>query len=86
MKDPTLQEMREFLAKEWGWAGIDELKDSSEVAIYFFSVNYHGGQRSNLYHAATWSNYQPGRLTGSMPDPDSNEMMLYDSLVAEFTN
>ena len=84
MKDPKLQEMREFLAKEWGWAG-DELKDSFETAIYLFSRKYHTGRKSNLYYAATWANYRPGRL-GSTPDPSSDEMMLYDSLVAEFTN
>lgn len=81
MRDPTRDEMLEFLA-----AGpfADEADDfDREEAIYWFANDYHGGQWSNLYAALCGSPYSPGPIANGC-EPDGMSAILYEELDAEF--
>jgi hypothetical protein len=73
MKDPTYDEMREFL-KMSGGEGFE-----IEEAIYWFANDWHGGQSTNLYRALCASEYRP--LPGRN-GPEDRE--VYDELVSMF--
>lgn len=77
-KDPTAEEMREYLQDIYG----DELCDfDMEGAIYWFAYSWHGGQNSNLYSALSTSEFHPGPCCKG-PEKDSMEEMAYKDLVA----
>lgn len=60
IKDPTIEEMREYLVSIYG--DYKENEFDIEAAIYWFSSLYHSGQWSNLYRALSTSEYRPGSL------------------------
>lgn len=77
MKDPTHQEMFDYLARQC--AGSEDIRFDIEEAIYWFAYSYHGGQWSNLYEALCQSEFHPSPLANA---PDDS--MLLDMLVEEF--
>jgi hypothetical protein len=83
MKDPTLEEMREYLGASPYASEMDEF--DREEAIYWFANDWHGGQWSNLYSALSQSQYHPGPLTNG-PEPGSMSSYLYGDLEHEFTD
>ena len=72
IKDPAYVEMKELLAEAFpvSMLGPVEFLWASEVAIYWFSSDYHGGQSSNLYKALCQSRYRPSCLCGGIEDED----------------
>jgi hypothetical protein len=68
MYDPTLDEMREYLAGAGFYESAvngalpagSELDPDAEAALYWFAADYHGGQDSNLYAALCASPFKPG--------------------------
>lgn len=84
-KDPTKEEMVQFLRKEFGGMGVDEqsFEFDMEGAIYWFASHYHGGQWSNLYSALSTSQFSPGPSARG-PERDSMEEDMYRALEAEF--
>lgn len=54
--DPTREEMLRFLLGIYGPEG----KEEAETAIYYFAMDNHTGQSSNLYSALSTSPYTPG--------------------------
>ena len=81
MRDPTLEEMREFLAP---LAQQLEANDFDiEGAIYWFAYDHHGGQGTNLYSALSQSQFHPG-VNCNGPETDSIESYLLGELVAEY--
>lgn len=82
MKDPTKEEMIEFLKSEWEWAGIEDLSSEIEIAIYQFATSYHSGQWSNLYSALSTSDFNPGPMWKF--DNEDIAKDLYDSLISEY--
>lgn len=79
MKDPTHQEMYDFLAQACG--GEEDIRFDIEEAIYWFANNYHSGQWSNLYAALCQSDYSPGPITNAPTDP-----FMYNMLVDEYAD
>lgn len=86
VKDPSREEMLEFIKSVLGGSIGDEFKDTVELAIYWFAHDYHGGQSTNLYSAASTSPYRPGLLKRSVEDEeDGMAVHLYKALENEFT-
>jgi hypothetical protein len=79
--DPTLDEMRAFLAEQYG-PELDEF--DREEAIYWFATDWHGGQWSNLYAALCASQYKPGPMCNG-PDNDTLASEAFEQLEIEFT-
>jgi hypothetical protein len=77
MRDPTHQEMFDFLAKTC--AGSEDIRFDIEEAIYWFACHYHSGQWSNLYAALCQSEFKPGMNTNG-----PYETFCYDCLVDEY--
>jgi len=77
MRDPTLDEMWEFLTLD---GNSDEFE--TEAAIYWFAADNHGGQGSNLYSALSLSRYSPG-MTERRPRGEAR--IMYDALTEEFS-
>jgi hypothetical protein len=92
MEDPTLDEMREYLAGAGFYESAEngclpagfELDGDAEAAIYWFAVDYHGGQWSNLYAAQCASPYRPGPVTTLESEGDAAGL-CYAALEARFT-
>ena len=78
-KDPSKEEMMEFLRQQFG----NEDPDSMEVAIYWFANEYHGGQWSNLYSVLSTSHFRPGPISRG-PEPGSAEADMFHALEAEY--
>ena len=79
MKDPTAQEMRDFLKACQTYGDTEDMSFEVEEAIYWFAYAWHGGQWTNLYSALSTSPYSPGpKSTG----PEDN--YLLDCLVEEY--
>ena len=55
--DPTRQEMLAYLAEQFG-KDVEEI--DTEAAIFWFAVNWHSGQWSDLYASTCASPYRPG--------------------------
>ncbi len=82
-KDPTREEMMQFLQQAFGGYGEEGFQDSAEVAMYWFANHYHGGQWSNLYSVLSTSPFSPGPISRG-PEPNSLEEDMYKALEAEF--
>lgn len=80
--DPTHHEMSEHLLETFG-REIDTF--DVETAIYWFAVDYHGGQWTNLYEANCLTGYRPGRMVNSIEDESEISLDLYNELVAVFS-
>ncbi len=79
MKDPTLQEMRDYLATV-----LHQGEDFDvEEAIYWYAAYYHSGQTSNLYSALSMSQFIPSPIS-SGPEEGSMADWLYEDLEHEF--
>lgn len=83
MKDPTREEMLEFLAPLASQIGADNF--DIEAAIWWFACDNHGGQWSNLYSALSTSPFSPSPLHYSVDQEGEVALLLYLSLVEEFT-
>jgi len=81
IQDPTKEEMMLYIKQQYG--GESGWEDDAEVAIYWFSNFYHGGQWSNLYSALSTSPFNPGPIARG-PQKDSMEEMMYRDLVSQF--
>ena len=82
--DPSADEMRKFLKKEFSQQ-LDETDDIDvESAIYWFANDYHGGQSSDLYSALSTSKFKPGPTHRSVKDEGEVASMMYDSLKREY--
>ncbi len=81
MKDPTANEMRDFLGGQFASDVMDEF--DVESAVYWFANNYHNGCSSNLYSALSTSEYRPGPIEGHCAK-DSLAEMCYEALEREF--
>jgi hypothetical protein len=79
MKDPTYDELLEYLEQEFTPDMADEM--DRECAIYWFASDYHSGQQSNLYSALSTSLYSPGPLERG---PKWMAEILYEALETEF--
>lgn len=78
MKDPTREEMLEFLKEQ----GLDS--DDSEIAVYWFCHDYHGGQWSETYKALCLSQYKPGPLRRVVDQEGEGVLDGYKLLEEEF--
>lgn len=84
IQDPTKEEMLKYL--EHVYSGLLDratFDDEAEVAIYWFSNFYHGGQNSNLYSALSTSPFKPG-ANARGPEKDSVEEDMYNFLSKEY--
>jgi len=85
MKDPTQQEMFEFLSKKFENAGIDGIIDNILISSYWFAYNFHHGQNSDLYSALCNHYYKPSILANNIEDEyDSIVFAMYNALIEEF--
>lgn len=77
-KDPSADEMREYLSSQYG--DYEENKSDIEAAIYWFASLNYDGQWSNLYSAASTSEYTPGPIEAApVPGGDIEyTYLLYD--------
>ena len=80
MRDPTREEMTEFLAAQTCGEDMD---DDIEVAIYWFAMYWHGGQSSNLYSVLSTSPYSPGPI-GRLEGESDIVMFMFEALEGEF--
>lgn len=86
-KDPTINEMREFLNDQFcGLVDIEseEWEFDREEAIYWFSANWHSGQWSNLYSALSVSEFRPSPLANG-PGAGTLAEIAYSDLEGKFT-
>lgn len=87
-KDPTFEDMIEFLKKTYkGLIDVNSYEEftvPASIAIYWFGSAYHGGQWSNLYSALCQSEYRPGRMMNDVSDETEDVTMMYNSLSIEF--
>lgn len=82
VKDPTREEMLEFIAQQY--RGCHEmLENESAEAIHQFASEYHAGQNSNLYSALSQSEFRPGPMW-SQTEEKSFARDIYNSLVEEY--
>lgn len=81
IQDPTKEEMLNYLQQSYGRE--EGFKDDAEVAMYWFSNFFHGGQSSNLYSVLSTSRFSPGPLSRG-PEPQTSEEMMYEDLVLHF--
>ena len=85
MKDPTQQEMFEFLSNKFENAGIDGIIDNILISSYWFAYNFHDGQTSDLYSALCNSFYSPSILANNIEDEyDSIVFAMYNALIEKF--
>ena len=80
MRDPTHEEMTEFLATQ---TCGEDMSDEIEVAIYWFAMYWHGGQSSNLYSVLSTSPYHPG-MDGMLEGESDTVQHMFDALEAGF--
>ena len=80
MRDPTREEMIEFLATQ---TCGEDMSDDIEVAIYWFAMYWHGGQSSNLYSVLSTSPYSPGPI-GRLEGESDTVQSMFGALEAEF--
>ena len=79
-KDPTAEEMREYLVSQYG--DYEENKFDIEAAIYWFASLHHSGQNSDLYSALSNSDYNPGPSESApVPGGDIKYTYLLDDIV-----
>jgi hypothetical protein len=78
--DPTQAEMVSFLRDTFG-SEIDDF-DIAE-ATYWFAVDWHGGQWSNLYSAQCSNPFRPG-IVANGPERESLAAYAYDALEREY--
>ena len=85
-KDEMLQTLNYIYEDYEGSLSKDEIEFDIESATYWFSNDYHSGQRSNLYSALSTSQYRPGRLETSESCRNESEICseLYDALVNKY--
>lgn len=83
--DPSKEEMVAFL-QNTPYRSEEGFEDSSEVAMYWFASDYHGGQNSNLYSVLSTSPYTPSRINkgGIEGEDDFIAKDLYEELVAKY--
>lgn len=81
--DPTYEEMKKFLKTKLKVYAPDATEDDIEVAIYWYSSDYHSGQNSNLYSALSKSEYTPGRIANGI-EKDSVAYDLYLELESKY--
>ena len=81
IQDPTKEEMLNYLRSLYGHE--EGFADDAEVAMYWFSNFYHGGQNSHLYSVLSNSRFHPGPVAKG-PEPHSSEEMMYEDLVIKF--
>lgn len=80
-------EMKSHLRDKWkGLADVNskEFDDDMEVAIHWFSQDYHSGQWSDLYSISSTSPYNPGRMTMGIRDEDETVRAMYEELEDKF--
>ena len=80
MRDPTHEEMTEFLATQ---TCGEDMRDDIEIAIYWFAMYWHSGQSSNLYSALSTSPYHPG-MDGRLEGESDTVQHMFDALEAGF--
>ena len=80
MRDPTHEEMTEFLATQ---TCGEDMSDDIEIAIYWFAMYWHSGQSSNLYSALSTSPYHPG-MDGRLEGESDTVQHMFDALEAGF--
>jgi len=79
-KDPTAEEMREYLVSQYG--EYEENKFDIEAAIYWFASMHYGGQNTYLYSALSTSDYSPGAAERApIPGGDIKYTYLLDDIV-----
>ena len=79
-KDPTYQEMREFLKR---FMTDEHVEMDREEAIYWYAHDYHGGQGTNLYSTlSTLSPYKPSAYSTGLSDGEALD--LYMELMLEY--
>ncbi len=84
MKDPTREEMLEAAKILKNLIG-DGFEFDFEVAVYWFSNDWHGGQFSNLYCVLSTSEYRPGRMETGIGHPDNESAeIIYNHLFETF--
>lgn len=81
-KDPTKEEMMDFLQKQFGRYDEGSEFDFAQ-AMYWFAANYHDGQWSNLYSVLSTLGYRPGANENG-PEAGSMAEQMYQALEAEF--
>lgn len=81
--DPTYEEMKKFLKTKLKVYAPDATEDDIEVAIYWYSSDYHSGQNSNLYSSLSKSEYTPGRIENGI-EKDSVAYDLYLELESKY--
>lgn len=82
MKDPTKNEMIEFLKSQF--SPNDQYDWAAEEAIYWFANHWHGGQWSNLYSVLSTSPFKPSPLANGIEDELT--LLMYESLEREFVH
>lgn len=91
--DPTLEEMREYLAGAGFYEPMGDdgaapecagLDGDAEAAIWFYASDWHGGQDSNLYSALSCSPYSPGYFS-TLEDEGEQAELCYAALQARFS-
>jgi hypothetical protein len=83
MKDPTREEMVKAVIGSFlkNMMSPDELNYSLEIAIYWFSHDWHSGISSNLYSVLSTSEYRPGRMeTGIGHEGNESAETIYNHL------
>ena len=85
--DPSIEELRELIRNKFGKLFDQEtLNSSGEIAIHYFSSDYHGGQSSNLYSAMCQVQYTPSILNerGILDEDDTCIFMIYNGLLDQY--
>ena len=87
--DPTVQQMMSYLKKQFGGYGETGPDEADMIeAMYWFAVDNHSGQGSNLDKATAEIKrkyrYRPSPLANGVEDTDDAVQMVYDELEAEF--
>jgi len=80
--DPSYNEMHTFLKPKAKKYEADEM--DVEAAIYWYSSDYHSGQKSNLYSALSKSDYKPGRMSKGISSEGFAAIELYNELCSKF--
>ena len=82
--DPTIDEMRTFLKKEFGGlVDKESLENDGTAAMHWFANDYHGGQWTELYKVFSLG-FKPGPSHNSVKDEGEVASDMYDALKKEY--
>lgn len=81
------EEMKGYLRNKW--KGLEDVNsqffdEQMDIAIHWFSQDYHSGQSSDLYSISSTSPYSPSPLSNGIQSEDETVQMMYDDLVEKF--